>query len=66
PAALLQYEAARLPRTSRLQAMSTANKTEFHLPDGPGQVERDARMSEGVPGMSLQALAWVYGHDAAA
>ncbi|MEV0162426.1 FAD-dependent monooxygenase [Nonomuraea fuscirosea] len=66
PAALLQYEAARLPRTSRLQAMSTANKTEFHLPDGPGQAERDARMSEGVPGMSLQALAWVYGHDAAA
>ncbi|MEV5893867.1 FAD-dependent monooxygenase [Nonomuraea fuscirosea] len=66
PSALLRYEAARIPRTSRLQAMSTANKTEFHLPDGPGQAERDARMSEGVPGMSFQALAWVYGHDAAA
>jgi salicylate hydroxylase len=42
PAALRRYEQARLPRTSRMQAMSAANKTRFHLPDGPAQRERDS------------------------
>jgi salicylate hydroxylase len=31
---LLRYERLRLPRTTRLQEMSYANKTRFHLPDG--------------------------------
>lgn len=35
PEALRRYERLRIPRTARLQAMSAANKTRFHLPDGP-------------------------------
>jgi salicylate hydroxylase len=64
-AALRRYEAARIPRTTRIQAMSTANKTQFHLPDGPEQRERDAQMSTGTTDLSLKAMAWIYDHDAA-
>ena len=35
PEALRLYETHRLPRASRLQAMSADNKLRFHLPDGP-------------------------------
>jgi salicylate hydroxylase len=35
PEAFCRYEALRLPRASRLQAMSEANKTRFHLPTAP-------------------------------
>jgi salicylate hydroxylase len=35
PAALRRYEALRKPRATRLQELSRANKTRFHLPDGP-------------------------------
>lgn len=34
PGALTHYEKMRLPRASRIQGMSAANKTRFHLPDG--------------------------------
>src|SRR5205814_981601 len=37
-----RYERLRLPRVSRLQELSRANKTRFHLPDGPAQEQRDA------------------------
>ena len=47
PAALRRYEEIRLPRASRIQAMSATNKTRFHLPDGPEQQERDALMESG-------------------
>ena len=33
PTALHHYEQIRLPRASRVQALSAANKTRFHLPD---------------------------------
>jgi salicylate hydroxylase len=66
PAALRRYERLRIPRTARLQAMSAANKTRFHLPDGPQQQERDTRMASGSTDWSFSAMAWVYGHDAAA
>jgi salicylate hydroxylase len=62
---LRRYERLRIPRTSRLQAMSTANKTRFHLPDGPEQRERDAQMSAGSTDWSFTAVAWIYQHDAA-
>jgi salicylate hydroxylase len=64
-AALRRYEAARIPRTARIQAMSTANKAKFHLPDGPDQRERDDQMSSGVVDLSFEAMAWIYDHDAA-
>ena len=64
PAALRLYETQRLPRASRLQAMSADNKTRFHLPDGPDQEARDAEMAGGATDWSLAAIAWLYGHDA--
>ena len=64
-AAFTQYEKLRLPRTSRMQAMSAANKTRFHLPDGPAQQERDTKMAAGTTDWSIKAIAWVYNYDAA-
>jgi salicylate hydroxylase len=64
PAALRQYEQLRLPRASRVQAMSTANKTRFHLPDGPQQRERDRQMATASTDWSFQAVGWIYEHDA--
>ena len=64
PAALRRYEQLRLPRASRLQALSTANKTRFHLPDGAAQHERDAQMATDATDWSFDAVAWIYEHDA--
>jgi salicylate hydroxylase len=65
-ASLKGYEALRLPRASRLQAMSALNKQRFHLPDGPEQRQRDAEMASGVTDWSMAAIASIFGHDAAA
>jgi salicylate hydroxylase len=64
PAALRLYEKLRLPRASRLQAMSETNKRRFHLADGPAQQQRDAHMASGATDWSLAAIAWLYEHDA--
>ncbi len=64
PEALRRYETVRLPRTARIQGLSTTNKTRFHLPDGPEQEERDAQMASGATDWSIKAVAWIYGHDA--
>ena len=64
PDALRRYETLRLPRASRLQAMSRANKTNFHLPDGPAQEERDRRMTGGTTDWAAGSVAWLYDHDA--
>lgn len=63
--ALKLYETVRLPRATAIQNGSWANKTRFHMPDGPGQQERDALMAKGMTDWSYRAVAWVYGHDAA-
>jgi len=55
----------RLPRVSRLQEMSRANKTRFHLPDGPAQEQRDAEWRRAAD-RSPEALRWLFGFDAAA
>ncbi|MBO0738618.1 MAG: FAD-dependent monooxygenase [Alphaproteobacteria bacterium] len=63
--ALRRYERLRLPRVTRLQQMSRANKTRFHLPDGPAQQARDnewARAGDRSP----DALRWLYEFDAEA
>ena len=65
-AAFTRYEKLRLPRTSRMQTMSAANKTRFHLPDGPAQQEWDAKMATGTTDWSIKAIAWVHNYDAAA
>jgi salicylate hydroxylase len=64
PEALRRYERLRIPRTSRVQSLSEINKQRFHLPDGPTQVERDTKMASGTTDWSLNAVAWLYGHDA--
>ncbi len=66
PAALRLYEHVRLPRASRLQQMSAANKTRFHMPDGEAQRQRDAEMARGTTDWSFAAIAWLYEHDAEA
>jgi salicylate hydroxylase len=66
PAALRRYEQLRLPRASRIQALSTENKTRFHLPDGERQRERDAAMAGGGTDFAIKAVEWIYAHDAAA
>ena len=64
PAALVAYEALRRPRATRLQELSRANKTRFHLPDGPAQQARDAAMAT-AGDRQIAAMAWLYAHDAA-
>ncbi len=66
PEALRNYERLRIPRTARLQALSTQNKARFHLPDGRQQRERDAQMAAGSTDWSFEAVAWLYEHDATA
>jgi salicylate hydroxylase len=63
-AALRRYEAVRLPRAARIQALSAQNKVRFHLPDGPEQEERDRQMATQSTDWSIEAVAWIYGHDA--
>ncbi len=64
-ASLRRYEHLRLPRATRITELSHANKTRFHLPDGPEQRARDAAMAAGATDFSFAAVAWIYGHDAA-
>lgn len=63
--ALQRYEAVRKPRATRLQQASAANRSRFHLPDGPEQRERDAQMASSGD-RSLANIGWLYQHDAAA
>jgi salicylate hydroxylase len=64
PQALNRYERLRRPRATRVQGLSEDNKRRFHLPDGPAQLERDAEMARGTTDWSLNAVDWLYGHDA--
>ena len=64
--ALRRYESLRLPRASRIQALSARNKIRFHLSDGPEQEARDAEMASSPTDWSIDAVAWIYRHDAAA
>ena len=65
-AALRRYERLRIPRTSRLQALSAANQTRLHLPDGPQQHQRDAQLATGTSDWTVGTVAWIYNHDPAA
>jgi salicylate hydroxylase len=62
--ALRRYERVRIPRASRIQVLSTTNKTRFHLPDGPEQEARDAEMAGGSTDWSFRTVAWIYEYDA--
>jgi salicylate hydroxylase len=62
--ALLHYERLRLPRVTRLQEMSRANKARFHMRDGPAQQARDALWAESGD-RSPDSLRWLYDFDPA-
>jgi salicylate hydroxylase len=62
-AALRRYERLRLPRVTRLQQMSRANKTRFHMRDGPQQQARDALWAQAAD-RAPEALGWLYAFDA--
>jgi salicylate hydroxylase len=62
--ALRRYEQLRLPRVSQIQALSSGNKTRYHLPDGAAQQARDAEMATGTTDWSTDAVAWIWGFDA--
>ena len=51
-----------LPRVTRLQEMSRANKLRFHMRDGPGQEARDAEWAR-AGDRTPDALRWLYEHD---
>ncbi len=61
--ALQNYERLRLPRVTRLQEMSRANKIRFHMPDGPAQQARDVEWAKAAD-RSPSALRWLYEFDA--
>ena len=63
--ALRHYERLRLPRVTRLQEMSRANKTRFHMRDGPAQQARDAEWASSGD-RSPDTLRWLYDYDSAA
>jgi salicylate hydroxylase len=65
PGALAHYEELRKPRATRLQEASAANRTRFHLPDGPEQQKRDAAMANSGD-RSIANIGWLYMYDAAA
>jgi salicylate hydroxylase len=65
PGALRRYEDLRKPRATRLQEASAANRTRFHLHDGPEQRKRDEAMAASGD-RSIANIGWLYMHDAAA
>jgi salicylate hydroxylase len=65
PGVLKSYEELRKPRATRLQEASAANRTRFHLPDGPEQQKRDEAMAASGD-RSIANIGWLYMHDAAA
>jgi salicylate hydroxylase len=60
--ALQHYERLRLLRVTRLQEMSRANKTRFHMRDGPAQEARDAEWAK-AGDRSPDTLRWLYEFD---
>jgi len=61
--ALRRYQGLRQPRVYELQTRARQNGATFHLPDGPEQRARDARLAEAVDANPLLASAWLYGRD---
>jgi salicylate hydroxylase len=58
--ALERYEAARRPRTTRMQEVSRGRGDSNHLPDGPEQEARDKSFADAD---HLVASAWIYAYD---
>lgn len=61
-AALQRYEALRRPRANEVLIGSRSAAVQNHLPDGPEQEARDARLASSDP---LRQIAWLYGETVA-
>jgi salicylate hydroxylase len=59
-AALQAYANLRMPRATKVQAMSHGRTRQNHLPDGPEQQARDAEFANGNP---LRQHSWIYAHE---
>ncbi|MFJ5140501.1 FAD-dependent monooxygenase [Streptomyces sp. NPDC088707] len=59
-ARLDRYQALRIPRTAEIQRGSRGNAGILHLPDGPAQRRRDARMAVHA---ALRDRAMLYAHE---
>jgi salicylate hydroxylase len=62
-AALKRYEDLRRPRANHVLLMSRGREIQYHLPDGPEQERRDAKLAADDP---LKQIAWLYGEAAGA
>lgn len=58
PGALAAYEAQRRERATRVQLGSRANRDVFHIPDGPEQRGRDARIAREAPDLANFEWLW--------
>jgi salicylate hydroxylase len=67
--AINRYETLRKPRTAQIQSMARRNASVFHLPDGPEQSARDARMAarrnERKVSERASVRTMIFGHDSA-
>ena len=61
PDAARRYQAARAPRTARLQQQARWSTHGLHLPDGDAQRSRDRALRSGT---EAGGQAWLYGYDA--
>ncbi|MBQ0825118.1 FAD-dependent monooxygenase [Streptomyces tagetis] len=60
------FQDLRLERANRVQALSGANATTFHLPDGPAQRDRDRGVAQGHIDAEVSAWLWQYQDPAGA
>lgn len=54
------FESLRVERANQVQELSAANATSFHLPDGPGQRDRDRGVAQGRFDSDVTAWLWRY------
>jgi salicylate hydroxylase len=63
PERLAAYSALRVARAQRIQELAFRNAAMFHLPDGPDQEARDARIADASGGDPFRDNAWLYEYD---
>jgi salicylate hydroxylase len=56
--ALAEFELVRRPRATRVQEVARANRTVFHMPDGPAQQARDREIARGATDSDVFRWLW--------
>ncbi|KAI1178248.1 hypothetical protein F4777DRAFT_595297 [Nemania sp. FL0916] len=65
PSAVAILEELRKPRAERIKQAAIGQKKVFAVPDGPAQVERDAKLAQSPFGSENSPLRWIWDYDAA-